>query len=191
MPEPARRLRRAVFLDRDGTIAEEMGYLNHISRLQIFSFAAAAIRRLNQAQIPVVVVTNQSGAARGFFPEELVLRVHERIAEQLSADGARVDAFYYCPHRTDDDCQCRKPLTGMLERAAREHALELPGSFVVGDRYDDVALAHAVGGRGVLVMTGYGRGEHEWNRAGWPKPPDFVVEDLREAVDKIIPLLKR
>lgn len=189
MPEPARPLRRAVFLDRDGTIAEEMGYLNHISRLQIFPYAAAAIRRLNDAQIPVIVVTNQSGAARGFFPEDLIARVHEKITERLAAQGARVDGFYYCPHRKDDACQCRKPLTGMLERAAREHALELRGSFVVGDRYDDVALAHAVGGRGVLVMTGYGRGEHEWNRAQWKQHPDFVVEDLREAVDKILPLL--
>jgi len=185
LPEK-KALRPAVFLDRDGTICEEMGYLNHLSRLHIFPFAAAAIRRLNQAGLPVIVVTNQSGISRRIFPESLVAQIHARLSDELSAAGARVDAYYYCAHTRQDDCSCRKPLPGLLEQAAREHGLQLDRSFVVGDRYADVELAHVVGGRGVLVLTGYGRGEYELHRQGWPRQPDLVVDGLSEAVDNIL-----
>jgi len=178
--------RPAVFLDRDGTICEEMGYLNHISRLHIFPFATAAVRRLNDAGLPVVVVTNQSGVSRGIFPESLIAEVHSRIQQAMAAAGARIEAFYYCTHTRADDCQCRKPLPGLLQQAAREHNLLLPDSFVVGDRYADVELAHAVGGRGLLVLTGYGRGEYESRQHEWKRQPDDIVEDLSAAADVII-----
>lgn len=182
----SKALKSAVFLDRDGTICEEMGYLNHLSRLHIFPFTGAAIRRLNEAGLPVIVVTNQSGISRRIFPESLVRQIHERISEELSCAGARVDGYYYCGHTKQDDCACRKPLPGLLEQAASEHGLRLEGSFVVGDRYADIELAHAVGGRGVLVLTGYGRGEYELHREEWPRRPDSVVEDLSAAVDAIL-----
>jgi D-glycero-D-manno-heptose 1,7-bisphosphate phosphatase len=181
-----RNLRRAVFLDRDGTLCEEMGYLNHITRLRIFPFVTAAVRRLNDADFPVIVVTNQSGAARGIFPESLIAEVHERIRHDLAVSGARIDAFYFCTHRSEDGCDCRKPGTGLLERAARDHSLALPGSWVVGDRRADVDLARNAGARSVLVLTGYGRGEFEWHAPDWPYPPDFVAEDLAAAVEKIL-----
>jgi D-glycero-D-manno-heptose 1,7-bisphosphate phosphatase len=185
LPE-SKALRPAVFLDRDGTICEEMGYLNHLSRLRIFPFAAGAIARLNKAGLPVIVVTNQSGVSRRIFPESLVAQIHARITQELSASGARVDGYYYCAHTRQDDCSCRKPLPGLLEQAAREHDLRLDGSFVVGDRYADVELAHGVGGRGVLVLTGYGRGEYELHRQEWAHQPDSIAEDLSEAVDRIL-----
>lgn len=185
MPEGT-ALRPAVFLDRDGTICEEMGYLNHLSRLHIFPFAAAAIAKLNHIRLPVIVVTNQSGVSRRIFPESLVVQIHERISYELSAAGARVDGYYYCAHTRQDDCNCRKPLPGLLQQAAREHGLRLERSFVVGDRYADIELAHAVGGRGVLVLTGYGRGEYELHRQEWPRQPDCVAQDLSEAVDAIL-----
>ena len=179
-------LRPAVFLDRDGTICEEVGYLNHISRLMIYPWAAGAIRRLNDAGIPVVVVTNQSGVSRGFFPESLVNEVHRQMVKELGAAGAKVDAIYYCTHRREDNCECRKPLPGLLQKAAAEHALDLARSFVVGDRYADVALAHATGARGIMVMSGYGRGEYELHHHGWPQQPDLVSENLETAVDIIV-----
>jgi D-glycero-D-manno-heptose 1,7-bisphosphate phosphatase len=185
MPE-ARPLRRAAFLDRDGTICEEMGYVNHVDRLRIFPFAAAAINRLNEARIPVIVITNQSGVARDIFPESLVHQVHEKMIAELAAGGARIDGIYFCPHKTEDTCECRKPNPGLLERAAREHALDLAASWVVGDRYADLEMAHAAGGRGILVMTGYGRGEYELHRARWPRQPDALAEDLTEAVRRIL-----
>jgi D-glycero-D-manno-heptose 1,7-bisphosphate phosphatase len=178
--------RPAVFLDRDGTICEEMGYLNHISRLSVFSFAADAIARLNRAGLPVVVVTNQSGVARGIFPESLVAQVQTRIEAELAAGSAHIDAFYYCPHVKEDRCDCRKPLAGMLKRAAREHGLDLGRSVVVGDRYVDVAMAHSVGALAILVKSGFGRGDFEYHSAEWLKQPDAVVEDLAEATDWIL-----
>jgi D-glycero-D-manno-heptose 1,7-bisphosphate phosphatase len=185
VPEPA-ALRPAVFLDRDGTIADEVGYLNHLSRFRMFPFAAGAVRRLNQAGLPVVVITNQSGVGRGYFPESLVNEVHEQMAQQLAAAGARVDGVYYCPHTSADNCTCRKPKTGMLDRAAREHALDLKRSFVVGDRHGDVELARNVGARSILVRTGYGEGELAWHAARWPSQPDLVAQDLAEAADWIL-----
>jgi D-glycero-D-manno-heptose 1,7-bisphosphate phosphatase len=189
LPE-TKSLRPAVFLDRDGTVCEEVGYLNHISRLTIFPWAAPAIRRLNEIGVPVIVVTNQSGVARGLFPESLVGEVHGAMSENLAASGARVDAYYYCTHILADGCDCRKPLPGLLERASKEYAVDLARSFLVGDRYADVAMAHAVGGRGVLVLSGYGQGEYEHHRAEWPRQPDLVAEDLTKAVDFILKELK-
>ena len=185
MPE-ARPLRRAAFLDRDGTICEEMGYVNHMDRLRIFPFAAAAIRQLNEAQVPVIVVTNQSGVARDIFPESLVHQVHQKMIAELSAGGARVDAIYFCPHKTEDACECRKPNPGLLERAAGDHALDLSASWVVGDRYADLEMGYAAGARGILVMTGYGRGEYELHRTRWARQPDALAENLTEAVRRIL-----
>ncbi|HEV7967359.1 MAG TPA: HAD family hydrolase [Candidatus Acidoferrales bacterium] len=180
------QLRRAVFLDRDGTIGEELGYVNHIDRFQIFPYAAEAIRQLNQAEIPVIVVTNQSGIARNIFPESLVHKVHKKMVAELAAGGAWIDAIYFCPHKSEDACECRKPNPGLLQRAAREHSLDLASSWVVGDRYADLEMSHAAGGRGILVMTGYGRGEYELHHAAWPRQPDARAENLRDAVRYIL-----
>lgn len=181
-----RYLRPAVFIDRDGTISEEVGYLNHVSRFRLLPKAADAIRRLNEAAWPVIVVTNQSGVGRGYFPESLVNTVHELMSRQIEAVGAHLDAIYYCPHTSVDNCDCRKPKTGMLERAAREHALDLHHSFVIGDRYADIDLARRAGAQGILVRTGYGEGEYLWNAPKWPFQPDFVAADLADAVHWIL-----
>jgi D-glycero-D-manno-heptose 1,7-bisphosphate phosphatase len=179
-------LRGGVFLDRDGTVAEEVGYMNHLSRFRLFPYAAAAIRRLKQAGWPVIILTNQSGVARGYFPEELVRQVHERMVQELEAAGARIDGVYYCPHRAEDNCGCRKPRPGLLERAAREHGLELSRSYLVSDLYADLDMAQGEGCRSILVLSGYGRGEYEWNRGRWPRRPDHVAEDLSAAVEIIL-----
>ena len=143
--------RAGVFLDRDGTICEEVGYLNHASRLRIFPFAAAAIQKLNQAGLPVIVVTNQSGVGKKCFPESLVHQVNELLQTRLREQGARIDAIYYCPHAAADNCGCRKPSLGMLQRAAEEHGIDLRRSFVVGDRLGDVQLGRNAAGRSILV----------------------------------------
>lgn len=183
----------AVFVDRDGTICEEVGYVNHLDRVQVFSWAAEAIRKLNQAGLPVIVVTNQSGVGRGYFSEDLVKQVHMKIALELAANNARLDAFYYCPHHPTatieeyrKECRCRKPAAGMLEEAAKRFNLDLKSSYVVGDSYRDVQLGHEAGARSILVMTGYGRGEYEHHRKSWPRLPDMIAENLLEAVGKIL-----
>jgi D-glycero-D-manno-heptose 1,7-bisphosphate phosphatase len=152
----------------------------------MFPFVAEAIRRFNKARLPVIVITNQSGVGHGFFPESLVGAVHELMTQQLAALDAHLEAIYYCPHASADGCDCRKPKLGMLECAAREHALDLGRSFVVGDRYVDVELAHRAGARGILVRTGYGEGELEWHGEQWPRRPDFVAKDLRGAAEWIL-----
>jgi len=176
----------AVFLDRDGTMAEEVGYLNHAERFRMFTFTGRAIRRLNDSGFAVFVVTNQSGVARGYFPESVVGEVHERMQRELVSQGARLDGVYYCPHGSADHCDCRKPATGMIERAAREHAIDVRRSFVVGDRFRDMELAYRAGCKAIFVRTGYGLGEEKWHTTEWPRQPDAIVDDLEQAVDWIL-----
>jgi D-glycero-D-manno-heptose 1,7-bisphosphate phosphatase len=154
---------RGVILDRDGTLIEEVGYLDRIDRAQLFPYSVDAVRLLNRGGFVVIVVTNQAGIARGFFDEVFVEATHQSLSETLAAGGARVDAFYFCPHHPDGTvasyrqaCDCRKPQPGLLRRAAAEHQLDLGRSFVVGDRAHDIAAGVAVGAQGVLVRTGYG-----------------------------------
>jgi len=185
--------RPAVFLDRDGTVTREVGYINHVDRLELLPDSAAAIRRLNEAGVPVVLITNQAGVARGYFPYELVGVVHQRLRELLAAEGACLDGIYFCPHVPEGkvapfnvDCACRKPKTKMVEDAARDLDLELPASFAVGDKITDVVMAHRARARGVLVLTGYGRGELESQAHQWTEQPDYIAEHLGEAVGWIL-----
>lgn len=183
----------AIFIDRDGTISEEVGYVNHVSRYRVFPFSAAAIKLINQSPLKAIVITNQAGVARGYFKEELIGRVHAKLENELASGGARLDAIYYCPHHPTvgeppyrQECNCRKPKTGLLEQAAADFDIDLNKSYMIGDRYSDVKLAHRVGARGVLVLTGYGRGEFEYQREDWSREPDFVAEDLLGAVRWIL-----
>lgn len=178
-------------MDRDGTITEEVGYLNHLSRFRILSGAAGAIRKLNGSDIPVIVVTNQSGVGRGYFPESLVRDTHKQMIAELGAAGARVDGIYYCPHISSDECACRKPKTGMLERAAADLRLDIQKSFIVGDRGSDIELARRAGSRSILVRTGYGQGELAWQAERWAMQPEFVARDLAEAVEWILKEMHR
>lgn len=160
--------------------------MNHIDRFRMFPFVGTAIRRLNQAGLAVIVVSNQSGVARGYFPESFVQQVNERMLCELHAAGARVDGVYYCPHGSSDACECRKPQIGMIEQAAKEHHLDVARSYVVGDRYGDVELAHRAGCKSVFVRTGYGLGEETWHAKEWPHQPNVIVDDLQQAVDWIL-----
>jgi D-glycero-D-manno-heptose 1,7-bisphosphate phosphatase len=182
--------RRGVFMDRDGCITEEVGYVNHPSRIRLLPRTAAAVRRLNAAGVAAVMVTNQAGVARGYFSEETLHAANARMRCELEEAGARLDGLYVCMHHPSEGrppyravCDCRKPRPGLLRRAAAELGLDLRASVMVGDRFSDVATGHAVGAAGVLVLTGYGRGEWEYQRHGRAVQPDFVAEDLLEAVE--------
>jgi len=186
-------VRRAVFIDRDGTISEEVGYVNHVSRYRVFPFAAEAVRALNDAGWLAVLVTNQAGVARGYFREELIGQVHGLLAAELERGGARLDAVYYCPHHPTVgeppyrlDCDCRKPKPGLILRAAEELGLDPARCWMVGDRYSDTELARNAGVRSAFVLTGYGRGELEHQSQAWRHRPDLVAENLLEAVRKIL-----
>jgi D-glycero-D-manno-heptose 1,7-bisphosphate phosphatase len=166
----------AVFLDRDGTLIEEQGYLNDLALVRPFPWSAAALRALSGAGYALVVVTNQAGVARGYFDEAFVRRTHVHLDALLRADGVAVGGYYYCPHHPEGvvepyrvTCRCRKPAPGMIEDAARDLALDVARSFVIGDKWLDVGLAAAAGASGVLVRTGYGRQEAETG------PPEGIV----------------
>jgi D-glycero-D-manno-heptose 1,7-bisphosphate phosphatase len=180
-----------VFLDRDGTIIEEVGYLDRAERVDLYPWTIDAIRALNRAGLIVVMVTNQSGVARGFFTEAVVDDVHAHLAHLLAEGGARIDAYYYCPHHPDGKvaefartCECRKPGRGLVDRAVREFGIEPTASFVVGDRWFDVALARTVGAAGILVRTGYGKSVEP----SWPPElkADAVADNLIGAVSWIL-----
>jgi D-glycero-D-manno-heptose 1,7-bisphosphate phosphatase len=186
-------MNRAVFLDRDGTINEEVGYLRSLDMLKIIPGAGAAIRRLNAAGFKVVIITNQSGVARGYFPESLVREAHDLLTGMLRKDGASIDGIYYCPHhptagnsRHTVQCDCRKPATGLLDRAAKDLDIDLQRSFMVGDKWSDVELGRRAGARSILVRSGFSADDPGNKRPSHGADPDFTAHDLAEAADWII-----
>jgi D,D-heptose 1,7-bisphosphate phosphatase len=168
--------RPAVFLDRDGTINREVHYLSEPEQLELLPGAAQAIKKLNKLGLLVVVVTNQSGVARGFLTEEKLDHIHQLMEKMLAREDAHLDAIYYCPEMPDTGSRCRKPEIGMMEQAAREHDIELADSYMVGDMAKDIEMGQRAGTRTVLVLTGYGQQDRD------KVTPDFTARNLPDAV---------
>lgn len=189
--------RPVVFLDRDGTLNVEAGYIHQLERLVLIPGAAEAVSRLNKAKVAAILVTNQSGAARGYYPESHILDLNKRLVSLLESEGAYLDAVYYCPHLPDgvvseytSACQCRKPEIGLVEKAlVDDNSLDGLRAYVVGDKSTDVELAHNIGGKGVLVRTGYGQKVLEGSYQ-WPVKPDYIASEITEAIDWILSDLK-
>lgn len=185
--------RRAVFIDRDGTISEEVGYVNHPSRYKVFPYSAEAVQLLNEHGWLAILVTNQAGVARGYFKEEMIDKVHEILEIELARQAAHLDAIYYCPHHPTagvapfrQTCDCRKPKPGLIERAARDFDIDLSESWMIGDRYSDIELARNAGTKSAFILSGYGLGEWEFQRETWTHQPDLVADDLLVAVRTIL-----
>lgn len=185
--------RPAVFIDRDGTINEQMGYINHISRFKILPGVSKAIKLLNENDYLVLVVTNQSGIARGYFPVELVDKIHSYMRDTLGEKGARIDGIFFCPHYPGGkikeyafDCTCRKPETGMIDKALEMFDLDMEHSFMVGDHFTDLEFAHNCHLKGIMVKTGYGLGEVDYILPDFEHKPVHVAEDLLGAVKWIL-----
>jgi D-glycero-D-manno-heptose 1,7-bisphosphate phosphatase len=185
--------RPALFIDRDGTINEEMGYINHPTRFVLLPGVGQAIRLLNEREILAIVLSNQSGVARGYFPVNLVHEINELMKRRLGERGARIDGIFFCPHHPKGsveeyalDCDCRKPKTGLIHQACAEFEIDLARSFVVGDRARDIQLAQNAGLKGVMVKTGYGRGEIKYTLPRGGILPDHTGEDLLDAVKYIL-----
>jgi D-glycero-D-manno-heptose 1,7-bisphosphate phosphatase len=186
-------MNRAVFLDRDGTVNEEVGYLSDLSQLRLMPGAGAAIKRLNERGLLVVLVTNQSGVARGYFSESFVQETHGVLKQMLLKEGATIDGIYYCPHHPKAGnslytmaCDCRKPGTGMIDRAARDLNIDVKRSFVVGDKWSDVELGQRAGANSILVNAAFGLGNTETVRPSHLNDPDFIAHSITEAVEWIL-----
>lgn len=175
-------MNRAVFLDRDGTMARDIPYCSRPEDFELFPEVARGIRLINQHNFKVVVITNQSGIARGYFTEEMLHRIHQKMSGELVKDGAFLDAIYYCPHHPDDNCECRKPGTGMLERAAEEMSIDLSQSYLIGDKQLDVTAAKKAGCNAILIHTDSpGGSSHQYMADA-----DFMCHDFYSAAAWII-----
>ena len=182
-------MKKAVFLDRDGTINEDVNYLNHPDQIKLIFGSAEGIRLLNENGFTVVVITNQSGVARGIISEENLPLIKNRLSSLLEEKGAKIDGYYYCPHYPDGKvekysfkCDCRKPEPGMLKKAAEDLDIELKGSYVVGDKACDIKLGKNVGAVSIMVKTGYGEFEAE----NCEPYPDYTADNLFDAAQWII-----
>jgi len=185
--------RPAVFIDRDGTINEQMGYVNHISRFVLLPGTAEGIRLLNRHQYLAIIVSNQSGVARGYFPMELIDRVHAHMKDLLAKEGANIDGIFFCPHyprgnvpEYSVECDCRKPRTGLVQKACEEFDIDMKNSYVIGDRCSDIELAERSNLQGIMVTTGYGLGDIEYVLPNKPFKPLHIARDFLHAVRWII-----
>jgi D-glycero-D-manno-heptose 1,7-bisphosphate phosphatase len=183
----------AVFMDRDGTINEQRGYINHLSRFALLPGVTDAVKLLNKNNFFVIIVTNQSGVARGYYPVALVHEVHELMTHSFEREGAAIDGIFYCPHHPRGivpeftaDCDCRKPKTGLVNQALKAFEIDMSNSYVVGDRYVDIELALRLNLKGILVKTGYGLGEMEYLIPEKAVKPNYVAEDLLDAAKWIL-----
>lgn len=181
-----------MFMDRDGTMTVEGGYINHPSRLKLIPGTAEAVKLCNESGLLAIVVTNQAGVARGYFTENMIHVVHGKLRQMIEKKGGKLDAVYYCPHHPREggegyrlDCNCRKPKTGMIEAACKDLPVDLSRSYMVGDKISDSEFGHKLGLRTVMVMTGYGRGEYEYQRQDWKDTPDHFAKNLLGAVQWI------
>jgi len=177
--------RGVVALDRDGTLNVERHYLADPAQVELIDGAAEGLRHLRELGLELLVITNQSGLGRGYFTEQTLARVHDRLRECLDAAGVELSGIYVCPHVPADGCQCRKPGTALLARAARERSFDPREAFVIGDKASDVQMGRRAGSTTFLVRTGYGASV----AAGGDVDADFIVEDLREAARVIEGLL--
>ena len=185
--------RPAVFLDRDGTINEQMGYINHLSRFNLLPGVCDAVRLLNENGFLTVIISNQSGVARGYFPINLVYQVHDLMKTILKEKEAIIDGIFFCPHHPKGvvpeytcKCGCRKPKMGLIDRACNTFDIDMSNSYMIGDRHLDIELAQRCDLKSVLVKTGYGLGETDYILPQKEIKPSYVAWDLLHAVHWIL-----
>lgn len=180
----------AVFLDRDGTLIEDVNYLKRVEDIKLIDGTFEAIRKLNQRNIPAILISNQSGVARGYFDEDNVRLINDNLNLMLQKQGIKLDGFYYCPHHPKGtvegysmDCNCRKPKPGMIQAAMSDFkGIDIKKSFMIGDKVCDIELARNAGCRGILLKTGYGKGILD-NKDDSFVEPDYIAEDILDAVN--------
>ncbi len=182
-----------VFIDRDGTINVDAGYINHPDNFIMYPYAAQAVRMLNEAGYLAVIITNQSGLGRGFFTLDVMNKIHDKMYKIFNDNGAKIDGLYYCPHDPNAkveefkaDCNCRKPKTGMIENALKDLPIDKNNMYFIGDKISDMKTGFATGCKTIMVNTGYGQGELLYKSQKWDRMPDKTASNLLEAVRLIL-----
>lgn len=182
-----------VFIDRDGTINVDAGYINHTDNFIMYPFASQAVRMLNEAGYLAVVITNQSGLGRGFFTVDVMNEIHHKMNNVFEKNGAKIDGLYYCPHDPNAkveefkaDCNCRKPKTGMIDKALQDLPIDKNNMYFIGDKISDMKTGFATGCKTIMVKTGYGQGELLHKSKNWDRMPDKTASNLLEAVRLIL-----
>lgn len=184
---------KTVFIDRDGTINQEGGYINHESRFVLIPGTMEALALLQHAGYKIIIITNQAGIANGYMTEELVNKIHRLFIKQCKVYDIKIEAIYYCPHNKHgavekyrQDCNCRKPKTGLIDLAMERFPVDPHTSYIIGDKLSDLQLGWNTGIDPILVMTGYGKGEYEYCRQRWERQPVFIAGNLLEAARWIV-----
>jgi len=184
---------KAVFLDRDGTLNIDInGYIRTPDEFELFPFAGKSVKLLNDLGYKVIVVTNQSGVARGYYTQDDVNAIHDKMYKNLAKDGAKIDKLYYSPYHIEGkvepfniNSECRKPSLGMFKKAVEDFKLRPEHSWMIGDRYTDIAFGSKAGMKTILLLCGLGKKEFMEDRDNWTVMPDYIVEDLWAAVQLI------
>ena len=191
-------MNKAVFIDRDGTINQDTGYLNHLDQIRLLPHVPEAIKLIKDVGFRVIVITNQAGIAKGFLTEEFLEEANNKIYSLLKEKEAVIDKFYWCPHHPDApieryrlQCQCRKPSPGLVLKAAKDFNIELKDSFVIGDKDSDLEVGFTLGMKSVLVLTGYGQRTLYYLRLNGKRMPHYIASNLYEAARWILTQTKR
>lgn len=179
---------KAVFIDRDGTINVDVHYLSDPDKFELYPGVCEGIKRLKANGFKIIIVTNQSGIGRGYFSERQLSDVHERMKTEFRKFGVELDGIYYCPHHPDDNCNCRKPNTGLFEKAIKEHNVDAGKSYVLGDKILDVAAGKKIGARTVLIPEPHETEALLSGKSEWVCAPDYVADDFADAVEWLLKL---
>lgn len=177
---------KAVFVDRDGTINVDVHYLDDPDKFEMYPGVPIGVKKLQEHGFKIIVITNQSGIARGYFTEEQLSGVHERMKQEFQKFGVTLDGIYYCPHHPDDKCNCRKPNTGLFEKAIREHNINVEKSYMLGDKILDISAGEKIGVRTVLIPEPHLREDFLSQKNEWEYHPDYIADDFLDAIDWIL-----
>lgn len=173
---------KAIFLDRDGTVIEEVNFLSTVEETRLFPYTIEALKLFKKSGFLLFITTNQSGIARGYFDASAVNAIHEKIQNELKANDLKIESFHFCPHLPKAGCKCRKPNTGMLEQACANFEIDLSESWMIGDKKLDIEMGFNAGTKTALVKTGYG----EKHQQELVRKPDIIAENLLEAASSIM-----
>ena len=179
---------KAVFIDRDGTINVDVHYLNNPKEFEMYPGVGEGVKKLKDNGFKIIIITNQSGIARGYFTEEVLSKIHERMEIEFNVFDVKLDGIYYCPHHPDDNCDCRKPQIGLFEKAIIEHDIDVDKSYMIGDKLLDIDAGKKVGVETILALEPHNRDEMMSIKNEWKYNPDYISDDFIDIVEWILKL---